>query len=380
MTMTYYTNNKKYAPLKFVLPDDCKSYTLAQMQNNLGFTVFSNDIGIKNKSEIRTPTIYICRNEGILRINRYTFVKVTIPNELKGMLHYCSDIEVVICKDDDFSNYTSIYPQIKRVFRFPNFLDYKEEMHSENDRIPFNMDDDDDINDDDINDDEINDDDQDDDEPDFGDISWAKQVLADLDDDVLDNDDLDLFLPDDYPADISEGLKDPSHKFFYDWVKNTSSRIIYHYKDKVNDFLMVYYSGHCYLVSFFDDKQGNMWIADEELHADFKNPFWASESGIEVSPMFAIGKAAAFLKRKAHIEATPVTILDDNISISNLDEMLSKWDSLGLFICHRGVNDDDLPPFDWLMENVNPEPQQSPNAIKEMWKALATISQFHLEQ
>ena len=96
--------------------------------------------------------------------------------------------------------------------------------------------------------------------------------------------------------------------------------------------------------------------------------------------MFAIGKAAAFLKCKAHIDATPVTILGDNISISNLDEMLNKWDSLGLYICHRGNNDDELPPFDWLMENVNPEPQQPQSALKEMWKALAAISQFHLDQ
>lgn len=373
MTMTYYTNNKIYAPLKFVFPDDCKSYTLAQMQNNLGFTLFSNDAGIKNKSEIRNPIIYICCNEGLLRLNRYTFVKVTIPNELKGMLHYCSDIEVLICKDDDFTNYTSIYPQIKRVFRFPVFLDYKEDMQSNNFRIPFDTHDGDGDND-------ANDNDMDDDELDFGDFNWAKQVMADLDDSVLEDDGFDDFLPDDFPADISGGIKDPSHKFFYDWVRDTSSRIIYHYRDKVNEFLMVYYSGHCYLVSFFDDNQGKMWIADEEPHADFKTPFWASESGVVVSPMFAIGKAAEFLKRKAHIEATPLTILDDNISIGNLDEMLTKWDSLGLFISHRGINDDDLPPFDWLMVNVNPEPQQPQDAIKEMWRVLAAISQFHLEQ
>ncbi|MBQ7652055.1 MAG: hypothetical protein IJS15_13915, partial [Victivallales bacterium] len=199
------------------------------------------------------------------------------------------------------------------------------------------------------------------------------EILEELD--VLD---IDMVPPCYFPKDLIDTLNDPSHEFFYDWLRHNHGMVLHHYKDEDNEFLMVYQLGKCYLVSFFDNKSGEDWLADEDNWPGENAPYWASESMVTLSPMLGIRKAAKFLKRAARVNATPITIIDDDINIINLDDMFTKWDSLGLYICRKEPNKDRLPPFDWLIANLNHEPPSPKTAIKEMRRAVKAIQHFHV--
>ena len=402
MTLTYYDNDKSYTPMKFVLPDDCKTFELSQMQNNMGFTMMLDEAEMDDMKDIKSPTFYVCRNVGLLRFNRHTFVKVNIPDRLKVMLHYCSDIEVLIGNGD---SYNSIYPQIKRVLRFPEFLSFYENEHSnkppwENDEsLEARLRDGEEMLRNALEAEEQSEatkEKKEKKETDDTDLYLAEKYFKDIDDLAINDDDIEsldfaaMDLDEDYdideddpdysPNDLNGTINDPSHDFFYDWLRQYSGKLLYHYKDSENDFLMVFHQGHCYLVSFFDNHKDKDWLADEQTLTGFNAPFWTSESTTVTSPMHGIRKAARFLMRAVHVHATPVTILDDNVNIINLDDMLTEWDSLGLYICHKEENDDGLPPFDWLLDNVNPELPNHKNTIKEMRRALMAMRHFHIDQ
>ena len=113
--ITFYPSDRKYAQVEVTCAAADDELELVQVQNNLGIGMKFNDF-----QSVKNPRFHVCRGKGYLQLNRSCFFSVKIADQLKPMLRYCSDVEVVLSNADDAVR--SVYAVIERVLRVPEYV------------------------------------------------------------------------------------------------------------------------------------------------------------------------------------------------------------------------------------------------------------------
>ncbi len=343
MTLTYYECSKHYSPLKIALPKAGQKFELERRNENVGLTIDFDYIGIRDMKEISNPMIYICRNKGILRLNRHSFFNVTVPDDLKHIVNSCSDIEISIEKDCSYHN---VYAHVKKVLRFPELLDLEME----------DVDDDDCGNDDDF--DEENDDWDDE-------KAWNEEFSYNM-----------------YDSDIFHVLdsdRDHAHDVFREWLISNSGTIIYECSDNDCEFAMVHCMERIFLVSFFDGKSENEWLGDEWEGLGFRRPYWISSSNVAVSPLFGVMVALNYLRFRSITCVCPLVILGDDIQFGNINEMLEKWDEHNVFVCRASAEDENIGSFDNFLKYAITNDYAPQVKRIDVENAMDAMQFFHVE-
>ncbi|MBO4344515.1 MAG: hypothetical protein J5833_02090 [Victivallales bacterium] len=343
MTLTYYECSKHYSPLKISFPKEGKKYRLERRTENVGLTMCFEETGMRDMNDVSSPTIYICHNRGILRLNRHSFFNVVVPDELKHIVNSCSDIEVNIEKD---CTYESVFAHVRKVLRFPEMLELQ-------------YDDDDDDCDDDGDLDEENDDLKDE-------IAWNAGCR--------DNTDV---------AEISKAIEshdDNAHRVFNEWLIANSGTVMCAYSDHDCEFVMAHCMERIFLVSFFDGKSEDEWLGDEWGGHGFRRPYWISNSNVAVSPLYGVMMALGYLRFRSIADVCPIVILGDDIQFGNVNEMIGKWDELKVFVCRATAEDENIGPFDSLIKYVIRQ-NYAPKAKRgEVEHAMDAMRFFNVEQ
>ncbi len=343
MTLTYYECSKRYSPLKVFYPKHDRYCSIERMFDNISLNISSTDAGIRNLNDISSPTIYICRNKGILRLNRHSFVNVTIPDELKHAVDSCSDIEVCI-ETEDYSSH-SVYARVKKVLRFPEMLDIET-----------------DGDDDDSRDDDAFDGDND---------GWEDDEIRGNGGSVFPNATGNLH--------VLASNRDHAHDVFREWLVKNSGTLLYEYSDHDCEFVMAHCMERCFLVSFFDGKSEDRWHGDEWGGPGFRRPYWIGSSRVALSPLFGVAVVLAYLRASAPLDVFPMVILGDDIQFVNINEMLEKWDALEVFACKATAEDENIGSFDSLIKYAITNNYAPIVERGDVEKAVDALQAFHVE-
>lgn len=111
----YYPSEKKYSTAGYSYPESANALELIQFVNNYGINVQFDDI-----QSVKNPRFYICRGEGVLQLNRKKYFAVKIPDQLKPMLRYRPEVEVIICGSNNSAD--TVYPIVEQVLRIPEYV------------------------------------------------------------------------------------------------------------------------------------------------------------------------------------------------------------------------------------------------------------------
>ena len=294
-TLTYYPTHKRYTP-NTVSWDKSDSRELGEIQNGLGLT-----LQFENVASIRHPVFMVCRKSGLLKLNSCTFFDVVIPDDLLPKLRGCTNIEVIVTYSKN--SVTSVYPEVERVLRMPPYLDVflpNESADGEN---------------------AVEEEEE------------EENTVADHGGEAA------------YPgSEESQWKRISPQKTFMSWVADNDGEVLFEYKHKASEFILVLVRHLPMLVSFFDGDD-TLWLADEEKFND-EPPLWFSQDSHRQSPLYAMGLALKHLRSRGCARVLPVTLMSDHIEIINAMDMKEEFDKTGISICYCTREHEQFPSFE----------------------------------
>ena len=297
--LTYYPTRQRYTA-NTVSWDQSDSRELGEFQNGLGLTLEFADV-----AGIRNPVLLVCRDRGLLKLNSYTFFDVNIPEDLRPRLRCCSTIEVIVSYSP--TSATSVYPEVERVLRMPPYLDVFLPSESAEDK-----------------DENKNDNENDDEGENSAADDGGKATL--------------------WGSDESQWKRISPQKTFMSWVADNDGEVLFEYKNKASEFVLVLVRHLPMLVSFFDGDDA-MWLADEEKF-NGEPPLWFSQDSHQQSPLYAMGLALKHLRSRGCAGVLPVTLMSDHIEIVNAIDMKEEFDKIGIAICYCTREDEQFTSFE----------------------------------
>jgi hypothetical protein len=273
----YYPSEKKYSTAGYSYPDPDNALELIRLANNCGINVQFNDI-----QSVKNPRFYICRGEGFLQLNRKNFFAVKIPDQVRPMLRYCSEIEVSIFGRNDSAD--TVYPRVEQVLRIPEYMLHDMTRHDQP-RKPR---------------DEVN--------------APSGYIHT-------------------HPAEI-----------FYGWLAGTlDGEIVMEYRKEGEIFALVHDGNTMMLVSFFNEPESE-WMATESENNDYP-PLWFSAESYSRSPLYSVRCAAEYLRDRGLGRILPLVILSDHINIINARDMVDTWRESGVTVCYCSRKEEFIAPF-----------------------------------
>ena len=321
--ITFYPSDREYAQVEVTCAAADDELELVQVQNNLGIGMKFNDF-----QSVKNPRFHVCRGKGYLQLNRSCFFSVKIADQLKPMLRYCSDVEVVLSNADDAVR--SVYAVIERVLRVPEYV--------------------------------------------------TRDLTAPVKKDIEEPDE-----PDEDEEEEEDEEKEAKTKWqhtppaerFIEWLTDQNGEILMEYHGDDAEFLLAHNDDALLLVSFFDESD-DTWLADEE-EFDGEPPLWFSASGHRQSPLYAVGLAAGCLRKHGIGNVLPLAVMSDHIDIVNDEEMQEIWDKLGVSLCYCTRTEDFAAPFAEFLEMEREDHPESRPLDDESIAAAREILQDFVE-
>ena len=318
--LSFYDPHKTYSPEPVSWPQESDLLELTQMgDGNLGFVA---DIG--TRFEVVNPVFYFCGGKGIARLNRSTFVEVRIPERLLSRVRRCSSIEITVSYPEN--SFESFRATVNHLLRFPDLL-----MHDMPSReIP------------DIDLDELERPLQADEKmepggPDGGNGNNRSPIRRN-----------EKGRGDSGEAEANPyGVHASPRAVFEEWIAGHGGEIVSEFPDGC----LLAHDGHnLLLVSFFDEDE-TFWLTDEDKCSD-EPPFWFSESGRAVSPLYRLKLAAELFSRVPDCNVLPFAILSDHIEIVCAEETAEEWKRLGMHVCYCRRTEPYADTFERFLESA----------------------------
>lgn len=284
---TYYDPHKTYEQATVSWPKESDVLDLTQVgDGNLGFIA-----DIPSRFDVINPILYVCRNKGVIRMNRTVYVEVQIPDHLISQVRRCSNIEFTLSYP--VNSFETHHATVTHLLRFPDFLIRK----------------------------------------------MAPKETPDIDLDELER-----------PLQAGEEEEKPytpCRVAFEEWIREHDGEIVFESKD---GYILAHDRRNLLLVSFFDGTRG-MWLADEEM-SNGEAPLWFSESAHAESPLYKLRLAAEHFNRLEYCKVLPLTIISDRIEIINAEDMMEEWYKLGIRVCYCHRQEEYVDPFGKVLEAI----------------------------
>ncbi len=285
----YYENNRKYELLK-VFPG-LETVKLEQVHSGLGLTLQDADIKI-----VRHPTLYICRSEGILRLNRCTFLRVEIPPAFKETVQHCTEIEVFFVNAG--TSLLSVYASVERVRHFPKLVDLSFWSSSENGtpaEQPKNTDTP---------------------KKQSTDFRRFKEYMSEYDLNPLAKCQMRNAIPGNEPYSCAL-LIDRNHLL-----------LTLCFKHECTD-----------------------WGAGDEEEQPTRREWFGNGDHVQ-SPVAVLSQFVEYLKNKTDIPFIPMVILDDNIEVLNACDVKEAWQKSGIHVCYDTHTTEEIKPFEDVLASL----------------------------
>ena len=284
---TYYDPHKNYQQAVVSWPKESDVLELTQVgDGNIGFIA-----DIHSHFDVVNPILYVCRNKGVIRMNRTVYVEVQVPDHLIARVRRCSNIEFTL--SDPVNALETYHAAVTHLLRFPDFLIRRMKPRE----IP------------DIDLDEL-----------------ERPLQADEEDEMP---------------------YTPPRAAFEEWIREHDGEIVFESND---GYVLAHDRRNLLLVSFFDGSRGS-WLADEDMF-NGEAPLWFSESAHAESPLYKLGLAAKHFNRLEYGKVLPLTIISDRIEIINAEDMMEEWCKLGIRVCYCRRKEEYVEPFGEVLESI----------------------------
>ena len=329
--LNYYPAHKNYNPVTVFWEGGSNAKELGEYQNGLGFSMEFKDV-----DSVRHPVFLVCRDRGMLCLNNHSFVEVNIPDNLLPKLRYCSNIEVVVAYSS--TSMTTVYPQVKRVLRFPAYLSAilpaESEAKTEEES------------------------------------TVGGGIATEYGDEITIEGAPGYAIP--------KLSRTPPRPAFLSWVKDHGGEVVFEYRHGASEFTLAFVDHMPLLVSFFDGDE-TTWLANEEIF-NGEPPLWFAEGSHQQSPLYAIGLAVKYLTSRGCSGVLPLMIMSDHIDIINAEDMKEDWDKLGIGICYCSREDEQFPSLEQCL-NIAPlaKPELRKRDAEETEKIRKVLSEFNVE-
>ena len=286
---------------RFAYYDPCRTYERAAISWPWGNDILEithvgdGNIGFfadaASRFEVVNPVLYVCRNKGVIRMNRTTCAEVRIPDRLIAGVRRCSSIEFTLSfPENSFETHRA---DVEHLLRFPDFLIR----------------------------------------------TMPPKEIPDVDLDELE-------CP--LREDEEEKLPHVSPRVaFGEWICSHGGELVF----ESSDGYVLAHDGHNLLLVSFFDGSGAIWLADETM-IDGDPPLWFSESACVESPLYKLGLAAEHFNRLGYCKVLPLTIISDRIEIVNEEDMLEEWCRIGIRVCYCHRQDEYLSTFEDVLESM----------------------------
>jgi len=335
--ITYYKQHKLYLSRSFFSPAKGRTASIMEIQDVLNIVLSLEDAGLKSANEIHSPTLYLCRNKSLLRLNHLTYINVSMSSEEMAVFKRCSEIPITISDDNGVRGLSA---NIAYVLRLPEVLDIMEKSSQESSQslkpakldIPKKMDLDNDCDDD------------------FDDDDFISHNRFDYSDDCGKT-----ILPRRDPSTDATNVKHyigPSREAFLKWIARSGNRIAFEYTNGVPPFVFAICGRSGFLVSFFDSFDETFWLADDSSPCDDLPSYWFADNYYKISPLHSVALAAVYLERTLSLKVTPMAIIGNNIEVINLHSIRKEWKVQNVSVCRAGKKIDGVLPFKGVIENT----------------------------
>ncbi|MBR4253669.1 MAG: hypothetical protein IKQ16_01115 [Lentisphaeria bacterium] len=288
---------------RFAYYDPCRTYERAAISWPWGNDILEithvgdGNIGFiadaASRFEVVNPVLYVCRNKGVIRMNRTTCAEVRIPDRLIAGVRRCSSIEFTLSYPE--TSFEMHRANVEHLLRFPDFL-----IRPMPPKAPTDAD--------------------------------------------MDMDELECPLRKDEESMISNVSPRVA---FEEWIRTHGGEIVF---ESTDGYVLAHDGHNLLLVSFFDGS-GSIWLADEEMF-NGDPPMWFSESAHVESPLYKLRLAAEHFNRLECCKVLPLTIVSDRIEIVNEEDMMEEWCRMGIRVCYCHRQDEYLNAFEDFLASM----------------------------
>ena len=285
---SFYDPHKTYEQAAISWPKESDVLDLTHVgDGNIGFIA-----DIASRFEVIDPIFFVCRNKGVIRMNRTTYVEVRIPDNLIAGVRHCSSIEFTLSSPEN--TLETYRATVEHLLRFPDYLIR----------------------------------------------TMPPKEIPDVD-----LDELERPLHEDDEAEKMPHM--PPRAVFEEWICKQGGEIVFEFSD---GYVLANDGHNLLLVSFFDGS-GSTWLADEEMF-NGEPPLWFSESAHAESPLYKISLAAKHFNRLGYCKVLPLTIISDQIEVINAEDMMEEWCKMGVLVCYCHKQDEYVDTFENLLEAI----------------------------